>query len=905
MYFVWGNGGSAPPPGSIGAVPPAVFRVIRWALLGLVAIGVIVLLNVIKTVYTDWLWFDHLGYRSVYTTVLSARIWLFFAGAVTFAALLGVNLYLAHRFSRGESILPLPRDIRQLLQVGMSLGVGTTVFLSSLIFGLVVSNRWDTFLKLINATPFGESDPLFAKDISFYVSTLPVLNFIQGWFLGAVITVILASLLMYMVNFSLRGTSFLPHRRILGHFAALGAALMVVTAANHLLDIYELVYSSRGAAFGAGYADVHARLPALRLLTAVALVSAILFVGSIFTGGLRLMLGALGLWVVSAIVVGAIFPALFQRFVVNPNELAREEQFIARNISATRRAYNLDRIQEVQYQVSPGITPEVVANNPQTINNIRLWDHRPLLDVYNQQQFLRLYYRFFDVDVDRYMVNGEYRQVMLSARELDPDNLPADAQRWINRKLQYTHGYGAVVSPVTEFTADGKPVFLLKDIPPTATSDGLALERPEVYYGENTKDYVIVNSMTEELDHHPPEGQPVYSRYQGEGGVALSSFLRRLAYAWQMGDLNILISGQITPDSRIQYRRTIQDRIRTIAPFLLLDPDPYLVIADGRLWWMQDAYTVVDTYPYSTPTGGINYIRNSVKIVMDPYDGKVNFYVFDPNDPVLRIYQEAFPGLFRPKEEMPPSLRSHVRYPEQLFLVQSRLYLNYHMTDPRVFFNREDQWAIPQETFFGKSQTVEPYYLIMRLPGEPEEEFVLILPFTPANRPNLVAWLAARSDDPHYGEVKAYLFPKGSQVDGPSQVEARIDNDTFISQQFTLWGQAGSEVIRGHLLVIPIEDTVIYVEPIFLQAEGFKFPELKQVIIATSNKVVMRPTLQEGLLALLGQAPPTLPPGGIASGEVQRQIEEISRALEELRRGLISLEEALNRLKQIIGGTTQ
>jgi hypothetical protein len=776
----------------------------------------------------------------------------------------------------------------------------------ALIFGLVASNRWETILRFMNSVSFGVKDPLFNLDVSFYVVTLPLVNFIQVWLLGAVITILVAVLLMYLVNFSLRGVSFTFNPRMLVHLALLGAFLMLVLAFNHFLDIYELLLSPRGAAYGAGYTDIHARLPALRFLTAVSLVASLLFVASIFTGGVRLMVGAFGLWVVATIVVGAIFPAAFQRFLVNPNELSREETYIQRNIQFTRYAYGLERVQEQSFSFQPQLTREAVANNPQTIRNIRLWDYRPIRDTYNQIQFLRLYYSFVDIDVDRYWINGEYRQVMLSARELFPENLPPDAQRWVNQRLQYTHGYGVAMSPVTDFTPEGRPLFFLKDIPPAGV---LEVNRPEIYYGENTRSYVIVNSRMPEFDYPTKEDTPVYTHYQGRGGVRLGSFLRRLAYAWQFADINILISGQITPESRIQYRRQIQERVAQVAPFLRLDRDPYLVVADGKLWWIQDAYTVTDRYPYSTPyRGDFNYIRNSVKVVIDAYDGSVRFFVADPEDPLLQIYRRIFPDLFEPLERMPDPLRAHLRYPVDLFNVQTQMYLKYHMRDPRVFYNQEDQWSIPMEVFFGKPQPVEPYYIIMRLPGEEKEEFVLILPFTPANKPNLVAWLAARSDPPHYGNLVVFFFPRDRQVDGPSQVEARIDNDPYISQQFTLWGQVGSKVIRGNLLVIPLGETVIYVEPVYLQSEALAFPELKRVIVASSEKVAMTAGLEEGLFALLEEAPPLVTPPTPQPGtsipleRVEEQVKRIGVAIESLKKAIRGLEEALGNLEELLGG---
>ena len=887
------------------------FLAARWALAALGTVLLIVLLSVIKTAYTDWLWFDNLGYRSVYVGILVTRVWLFFASALFFAALVSGNIYLALRFSRGESVLPIAPQSLHLMRLAMRAGLALMAFVMSLIFGLSAAGRWEIFIRFMNNVPFGVSDPLLHQDISFYVATLPVLNFVQGWLLGAVVSISLAVVATYFLSFSLRGLTLVLTPAVRRHLAALGAFLMLVIAFKYFMDIYGLVLSSRGVVFGAAYTDTHAVLPALRLMIGIVLAAAVLFIAGAFVNhGLRLMVGGFVLWAGAAILVLAIFPSAYQRFVVSPSELVREEPYIERNIQATRAAFGLDQVSEVQFPVEYGLTAETEANNPETIGNIRLWDYGPLKDTYNQLQFIRLYYTFKNVDVDRYVIDGDYRQVMLAARELSPENLPAEANRWVNRKLQYTHGYGAAASPVNEFTTEGRPTLLLADIPP---SGKLSLDRPEIYFGENTLDYVIVNTKTQEFDYPAREGTPVYVHYQGSGGVQLSSLLHRLAYAWQMGDVNILISDQITPQSRIQYRRQIQERVRTIAPFLELDSDPYLVVADGKLWWLQDAYTTTQNYPYSTRRvesfGTFNYIRNSVKIVIDPYEGSASFYVVDTDDPVLRMYREAFPTLFRPFEEMPGSLKPHIRYPEGLFLVQSRMYLQYHMTDPRVFFNKEDQWAIPTETFFGKQKAVEPYYVIMKIPGEERQEFVLILPFTPKDKPNMVAWLAARADMPNYGDLMVFLFPKDRQVVGTSQVEARIDNDPVISQQFTLWGQAGSRVIRGNLLTIPIDQTVIFVEPVFLQAETFAFPELKQVIVATTEKVAMRPTLEEGLAALLEGAPPMVVPPTtgeeIPVEQIREEMDKIGQAIESLKKALQELEQALERLNEKLGGGNQ
>jgi uncharacterized membrane protein (UPF0182 family) len=539
-----------------------------------------------------------------------------------------------------------------------------------------------------------------------------------------------------------------------------------------------------------------------------------------------------------------------------------------------------------------------VADNRGTLRNVRLWDEGPLLQSYNQIQFFRLYYDFLSVNTDRYRVDGELRQVMLATRELSADKLPSEAQRWVNRRLQFTHGYGVAMSPVTEVEAGGRPAFFIRDVPPQGV---IPLERPDIYYGLQSLDHVIARSGMQEFNYPGPEG-PVYTSYAGEGGVQLSSFFRRLLYAWQFGDLNILISGEIGADSRLQYRRTVPERVAAIAPFLQRDGDPYVVVADGRLLWIQDCYTVTHRYPYATRWNNrINYIRNSVKAVVDAYDGSVDFYVFDPDDPLIQAYQAVFPGLFKSRDEMPEYLREHVRVPLDMFTVQTQMLLQYHMRDPVVFYNKEDQWDVPIETSFGRSHSLRPYYIVARLPGEPEEEFLLIQPFTPDNRHNLVGWMAARNDGEHYGELLLFRFPTGRHVDGPNQIEARIDNDAVISEQFTLWGQVGSEVSRGILLVIPLGDAILYAEPVFLKPETLEFPELRRIILADSRRVVMHQTLDASVSALTGALPAVAP---LVEAEILPEVEGEpttgldTETLEALRQ---EIQEMIDRLQAILG----
>ncbi|MBI2164943.1 MAG: UPF0182 family protein [Chloroflexi bacterium] len=893
-------------PGNGHEVPRGALGALVWGGLLFGFIALLVFLAFIRTVYTDWLWFSNVEYLSVYQTALQWRVLLFVAGTAAFCLFLSLNVFLAYRLSRGEQVLAVPPSVLSFMRRVMLLGVVLFTLLLAAIFGAVASGQWEKVLLFLNTTPFGIADPVSGRDVSFLVFELPFLAWIRGWLLGAVVVTALAVSGVYFLRFSLRGAMFLLTRGVKIHLAVLGALFLFLFTFGYWLDIQRLVFSTQGAVFGATYTDLHARLPALRILMVLATAAGILLVVGAFQKGFQLAIGAAALWIGGSMIIGVFYPALVQRFQVIPNELSKERPYIERNIQLTRYAFGLAQMEELTYPIkSPALSEPMVARNPGIFENIRLWDHRPLKDLLNQIQFFRLYYDFLDVDVDRYVVEGRYRQVMLAARELSPEKLPAEAQSWVNRKLQFTHGFGATMSPVTEFTADGRPLFFLKDIPPIGAME---LNRPEIYHGENKESFVVVNSKLPEFDYPTKEDTPVYTRYAGKGGVQLSSALRRLAYAWQFRDFNVFISGEITPESRIQYRRNIQERVQAITPFLRLDPDPYLVVAEGALYWIQDAYTVSSQFPYSQPSeGGVNYMRNSVKIVISAYDGTVDFYIADPQDPVAQAYSKIFPRLFKPLDQMPPSLRTHIRYPEGLFRVQALKYLQYHMTDANVFYNKEDQWSVPQEQFFGASQSVEPYYVIMRLPGEEKEEFVLILPFTPANRPNLVAWLAARADEPHYGELVAFVFPRGLQIDGPSQVEARIDNDPTISQQFTLWGQVGSRVLRGNLLVLPVDDTVIYVEPVYLQSASVSFPELKRVIVADGTKVVMESSLDSSLAAITRGAPtgPVVqPPAGerpppAPGSTLQQQMKVLAEAFQGMKASLGQLEDALKRLAEL------
>jgi hypothetical protein len=638
-----------------------------------------------------------------------------------------------------------------------------------------------------------------------------------------------------------------PAARI--HLAILIAVLFFVGTGGAWLELNEILFIKRGVVFGPGYADVTTQLWVLKGLMGVTVFCGLTILSLVFRKDWRLP--AVGVAAFLVVVIGGtgIYPSLVQKFKVVPNEIVLEKPFLELNIKYTRMAYRLTAVEDREFPAEESLTREDLRRNDLTIKNIRLWDHAPLLSTYGQLQEIRTYYKFQDVDNDRYTINGEYRQVMLSPRELSYRALPA--RTWVNEHLTYTHGYGAVLGPVNRISREGLPEFFIKDIPPVSSAN-IKITRPEIYYGETSNEYVFVRTKRPEFDY-PVGDKNVYSRYEGRGGVPLS-FWRKLIFAVRFGSFTILLSDDITSESRIMYYRKINERVSRVAPFVRLDPDPYLVISsEGRLLWFLDGYTVTDRFPYSEPIGNLgNYIRNSIKVVVDAYDGTVKLYISDPTDPIIQTYAKIFPGVLKPLEEMPADLRSHIRYPPGLLNIQARMYSTYHMQDTQVFYNKEDLWSIPRKSGAGGERDMEPYYTIMRLPEGKKEEFVLLLPFTPSKKDNMSAWMAGRCDAPHYGELVVYIFPKQKMVYGPRQIEARIDQEAEISKQLSLWNQRGSQVIRGNLLAIPIEKSILYVEPLYLAAEKGQLPELKRVIVAFGNSLAMEENLELALQRVFG-----------------------------------------------------
>ena len=900
----------------------------KWIIaIALVAI-LFVLASFARSIYTDFLWYGELGFRGIYIKVLTTRIALFAVGFIVTAILLAISLLTINRNTSGPGGLPIPEDLAKIAGRLLTIIAIAATLIIGIVMGSFFASKWELFLRFTNAANFGVTDPLYGKDLSFYIFELPTYSFIQGWLLAVAIVVGIASAVLAFANFTLRGVSFTLTSTIRNQLIIIGSIIVLIVSIGFWIDRLELVHSDGGVVYGATYSDVYAKKIALLVLSILGVIVAAAMIIGAFLKNIKISIAPLGLWVILIFALGSAWPSIVQQFSVNPQEFVKEQKYIEDNIEYTRIGFGLNSIDEAFYETEGSVTSDLINANLKSVENIRLWDYRPLTNVYKQIQLIRPYYDFKDADVDRYMINGEYRQVLLAAREVAPEKLAEESQTWVNRKLFYTHGIGIAMSPATEFTSEGRPIFFAKDIPAngqipisspeTGATPDVMVNNPRIYYGENTLDYVIVNTNTEELDYQTGEGELIKANYEGDGGVSVGTWFRKLVYAWEMRDINILISSELNNQSRIQYKREIQERVAEIAPFLTLDKDPYIVAGEGQLFWMQDAYTTSNKLPYSDPElddqkhSDYNYIRNSVKVVIDAYTGDIDFYLWDENDPVALTYKKIFPKLFSDANEMPESIRSHVRYPQGLFSIQASKYIKYHMDDPQHFYGNEDLWAIPQEKF-GQGdvlQEVEPYYVIMKLPGNEKEEFVQLIPYTPTNRPNMVGWLAARSDGDQYGNLVAYNFPKDRQVDGPEQVEARIDNDQDISAWFTLRCAEGSTCIRGNLLVIPIGDSILYAEPIYIQAEGVSFPELKKVILATAEKVVMGDSLDDALYMLTGdsyqitnqnrsESPPSTEKkdsNNISIGNATSQ--DVNKSIQRLRQELDALEDLIQKLNK-------
>jgi uncharacterized protein len=833
--------------------------------------------------YFDWLWFAELGKSALFTTSLYAK------STIASGLLLISFLFLFLNFvyaNRGPGLIQIgiPTPTGQITAYTVSPSTVQRISgLAGVVVGLFVAlgegNNWEVVWRWLYRVEFQTKDPVFAHDVSFYFFTLP---FVQEIVRVALILAFVA-LIGVVILYYFKGTLSWRRLRNAGgpsrtgiHISVLAALVFVLLAISAYLDRYDVLFGEHDIFSGANYADLHARLPMLNVLGVAALIGAVLWIYNAFSSGNKAGIGAILLYV-AVMFAGNLYPAIVQKFVVSPNELGKENPQIKHNIDATLRAYGLSNVEDRSLSGDKALTPQDIANNSATIHSIRLWDHEPLLDALKQIQEIRTYYDFTSVDNDRYQLNNELQQFMLSPRELNSASLPE--RNWINERLSYTHGYGAALGPVNRMTSEGLPVLLVQNIPPVSSAPVFNISRPEIYFGELTKGYAVVKSGQKEFDY--PSGEAnVYTNYQGTGGVPVNSFFRKLLFAIYFRDANIVLSPLVTSDSRFLYHRDVKTRMGRLAPFVLLDQDPYMVISDGRLFWIQDGYTISDRYPYSTGTRGVgNYIRNSVKMVLDAYNGKVEMYVSDPSDPLIQVYQRIFPGVFRPLSEISPDLRRHLRYPEDIFRVQTYIYSVYHMASPQIFYNKEDLWQVPVIESNKNENPMPPYYTIMRLPQGKQEEFILMLPFTPGRKDNLSAWMVARSDGDEYGKLVVYRFPKQKLVYGPRQIVARINQDADISRQISLWDQRGSQVIQGNLLVIPIEEALIYVRPLYIRSESGKIPELKRVIVAYENRIAMEETLEASIAKIFGSsitqnqpAAETAAPGATPSAGTEQMI---------------------------------
>ncbi|MCB9362295.1 UPF0182 family protein [Candidatus Woesearchaeota archaeon] len=832
-------------------------RILNYIILGTLLIA----LFVVVPVLVHYHWFTALGYESVFMTLLTTKVSLFLQGFAVFFVFAAINLYIAHRIGGVR---------RSRIPLAVKFGI---VALFGLAFGMLAFGNWLTVQEFVHQVPYGMNDPIFNKDISFYFFTLPYLQFIWEFAVAAIIVTAIVVLFEYLQSFitsvmqqqygeegpnlSFAYMVSLLKSSALHHMGVLALFLFGLLGFKHYLSIFTVMYLDEGLFVGPGYSDIVVLFPLLKVLIGLAVASGIMVFFWTFVKKQKIQKRHVFAFVLIAyLLVGLIGPTLikgvFQAVRVSPNEINLEEPYLKHNIEFTKEAYGLDDVKVEEIPSLDLALKDDIDGAKNTIDNVRLLDWRPLTQTYKQTQEIRLYYDLSGIDIDRYTIDEKYTQVMIAPRELDQAQITSNAQTWVNLHMVYTHGFGIVMSPVNEVTKEGLPNYLIKDIPPISKHEELAVEQPRIYYGERQDSYVLVNTGTPEFDF-PKGNSNEYVQYDGKGGVTLDSFGKKLIYAIYFRDLKVLLTSDVTDESKIMYFRSITDRVQKLTPFLEFDSDPYMVLEDGHLYWVLDGFTTSGAFPYSEKINTINYIRNPVKVVINAYDGTVDYYVIDESDPILQTYKSIFPGLFKPMSQMDEGLRAHLRYPEDLFNIQRSVYTIYHMEDPKVFYNKEDAWEIPTEIYgTGKEVRVDPYYVIMQLPGEDAEEFVIMSTFTPIRKDNMVAWFAGRNDGDAYGELILYQFPKDTLVYGPLQIEAMIDQDSEISQQLTLWSQQGSSVTRGNLLVIPIGNSLIYIEPLYIEAVTGELPQLKRVIVSDGEQVVMEETLDEALSVLFG-----------------------------------------------------
>jgi uncharacterized membrane protein (UPF0182 family) len=874
----------------------------------------------LPALYIDYLWFSEVGYAGVFLTRLTTEILIGLVFGVAFLAVFLINVLIALRggptnfvvLHEMKAVLPALEQIRPKLRLAAVL-IGVALAIPASQWGVA---NWLDWLRFRHQASFDLLDPVFGRDLGFYVFSLPMMQTVLSFLAFALIITGLGTALAYVVQGRIwaRPGFMSVSKGARRHIFFLAAIGLLMVGVSDLLARFELLYEGRGIINGAGYADIHAGVPGLLFSAVASVLAAIVLVVEAFRRSLKPAIATLIVLVLVHLALGELWPAAVQRFSVGPTELVREGPYLEREIAGTRFAYALDDIEEREFPVVETLTAEQVAANSGTVENLRLWESDPLKTTNQQLQEIRTYYDFVDVDHDRYTVGGDLKQVAISPRELNPAALPS--RTWINEHLTYTHGYGLAIARVNEISPEGLPVYITKDIPPVSSVAEFEISRPEIYYGELAADYVFTGTLAKEFDY-PSGDENVYTEYTGEGGIQVGGMLRRLLFAMHFVEAKIFLSNDVTPESRILIHRPVRERIARIAPFLLWEGDPYMIVReDGSLAWMLDGYTVTDRIPYAAPLSGVgNYIRNPVKAVVDAYDGTVKFYVVDPDDPLIRTYAGIFPGLFTPLAEMSEDLKAHMRYPEGLFAVQAQIYATYHMTDPQVFYNKEDLWMVANRSDGGR---VAPYFTITKLAGIGEkEEFILMLPFTPARKENMIAWIAARCDPPNYGKVMLFAFPKQRLIYGPQQIESRINQHTEISKELTLWNQQGSEVIRGNLLVIPIDSSLVYFQPLYLRASAERgLPELKRIIVAYANRISMQSTMDAALSEVFGMAAvarPALADMGRGQDDAVRSATDdwlnqararYERAQQALRRGdLQGYAREIEELGKILEGT--
>jgi uncharacterized protein len=882
------------------------------------------LISYLSGFYVDYEWFRINRGLNIFWVLFFTKFNVHFLFALIFIGIFSFN-FLLIRLLGGKGRI-FTSNILNKLQLPF-LGSPKRAMFLLLIIGVLVAGFmmggaaaafWKEYLLFTNAVPFTgfPTDPIFSSDLGLYVFRLPFFQFLYGWLMSALVITAIFSIVFHVVNggIIIKNTKLEFSLFARAHISTLLAMIVFIYGLGYRIEGYELLTSQIGKFYGAGYTAVHANLLAYNAAMVISFIASGLFLFNIFKRSFKLPVIVLLSIIPVYFILGIVFPGLQQRFIVEPNELKKEEPYIEHNIKFTRIAYDIERVKEMPFANKQNLTYQDIAKNRNTLDNVRIWDWRPLKQTYKQIQELKPYYFFNDVDVDRYMIGNRKIAVNLSGRELSIDRLGSNSQTWQNTHLQFTHGYGLVLSRVDKVTSEGQPEMLIYDIPPKFIAD-LPIERPEIYFGEGNNSYIITNTSMEEFDY-PYGDVNKFTTYKGTGGTKLDSIFKRILFAAAFKDINILISGTITKDSRIHYRRNISDMVREFTPFLDFDDDPYLVISDKKLYWMIDAYTSTDQFPYSTPVSApidigkpkINYVRNSVKIVIDAYNGTMDYYIADDKDPIIKAYQKIFPGIMKKMSDMPADLKKHVRYPEKYFNWQASMLLRYHMTSPTVFYNNEDAWHIARQVYEKNEESMQSYYLVTRLPDEKRDEFISILPFTPFKKDNMIAFLTAKCDMPDYGELKLYQLPKDKLSYGPMQVESRIDQNPDISKQLTLWSQKGSSVIRGNMMAIPIEESILFIEPLYLKSESSEMPELKRVIVSFADRIVMEKDLPAALERLFSGGS-FIDTSALTEGSLESRLRDLStRALNQYNQAESSLREGnwakygehFNMLKEIL-----